>query len=99
MGTTIAAPLPASALPVPPPSPKPLETLRNYAPAPVPDPDLQRPRADVIADEPRTRVEPNLLNSTDRRSGDGYVSGSAGTYDADRRLRASPVLNLLVPLK
>lgn len=98
-GATMAAPLPANALPVPPPPPPQLQAMQEFAPAPVPDPDLQRPLADVMADRPRTKVVPNLFKPTERVHGDGYVTGSAGTYDGDTRLRPNPVLNLLVPLK
>ncbi len=99
-GASISSPLPADALPVPPPRQRRIdEALQQFAPAPVPDPDLQRPQADIKAAQPRTQVVPNLFTPPERRVGDGYVSGSAGTYDPDRRTRASPSLNLLVPLK
>ena len=105
-GPTMSDPLPADALPVPPPRAEveahPAATLRatqGFTPAPVPNPDLQRPRADVLAEQPRTSVGLNLFNPPDRRNGEGYVRGSAGDYDPDRRLRASPGLNLRVPLQ
>ena len=98
-GTTISAPLPADALPVPPPKAGQFQALQGFAPAPVPDPDLQRPRADVLAEQPHTKVVPSLFDQSYRRSGDGYVKGSAGEYDTDRRFRASPGINLRVPLQ
>lgn len=96
---TIAAPLPADALPVPPPKPRKPDALLQFAPAPIPDPDLQRPAADIKADQPRTKVVPSLFKQSERLSGDGYVSGSAATYDADHRLRPSPGISFLVPLQ
>lgn len=99
-GASITSPLPADALPVPPPRPRRIdEALQQFAPAPVPDPDLQRPLADIKAAEPRTQVKPNLFKEPERRDGDGYVNGSGGTYDPDHRIRPSPSLNLLVPLR
>ena len=95
----MASPLPADALPVPPPKPAKLPGQPVFAPAPVPDPDLQRPLADVDADRPRTKVVPNLFKQSERRTGDGFVNGSAGTYDSDHRLRPSPEINLRVPLQ
>jgi hypothetical protein len=98
---SIAAPLPANALPVP-PQPRKSETfsaLEGFAPAPVPNPDLQRPLSDILADRPRTEVVPSLFNKSDRRGGEGYVRGSAAQYDPDHRFNPSPGINLKVPLQ
>ena len=98
-GGSISAPLPADALPVPPTKPRHIQSLQQFAPAPVPDVDMPRPRADVKADEPHTKVVPNLFKEPERRTGDGYVSGSGGTYDGDHRSRPSPGINVLVPVQ
>jgi hypothetical protein len=98
-GGTISRPLPSDALPVPPPRTEQVLSSQGFAPAPVPDLDLQRPRADVLADQPRTQVLPNLTKRPDRPNGDGFVDGSAGTYDPAHRFRASPGINLTVPLQ
>ncbi len=98
-GTSISAPLPADALPVPPPKSRRIQTLQQFAPAPVPDVDMPRPPADVKADEPHTKLVPNLFKQPERRSGDGYVSGSGATYDGDHRSRPSPGINVLVPVQ
>lgn len=101
-GSSMATPLPADALLVPPRAAKPDAGLSasGFAPAPMPDPDLQRPLADMMAERPRTAVVPNLFGQQpDRPRGEGYVQGSAGQYDPDRRLRPSPSVNLKVPLE
>jgi hypothetical protein len=98
--SSLASPLPASALPVPPRPPLPgeAEAKDGFAPAPVPDPDVRWPRADT--EQPHTQVTPSLFDSPkDRAAGSGFLPGSAAQYDPDRRLHPSPGITVKVPLQ
>jgi hypothetical protein len=89
----VATSLAAAPLPVPPlPEPPPLEA------APIPNLDVERPR-DPQAARARTEIEPNLFVQREERRGDGFVQGSVGRYEADRRQRVTPGVNLRVPLQ
>jgi hypothetical protein len=93
-GTLVATQIPSGALPVPPqPAPP-----QDFAPAPVPNKDVERPR-DQTVERPRTEIAPNLFTQKEERRGDGFVQGSVGRYEADRRQRVTPGVNLTVPLQ
>jgi hypothetical protein len=99
-GSSLASPLPASALPLPPRLPLPggAQAEDGFAPAPVPNPDLQRPRADT--EQPHTQITPNLFDTPkDHAAGSGFLPGSAAQYDPDRRLHPSPGIVIKVPLQ
>jgi hypothetical protein len=84
----------ASSLPVPPqPEPPPA-----FEAAPIPNLDVERPR-DPTETRTRTEIEPNLFVQKEERRGDGFVQGSVGRYEADRRQRVTPGVNLRVPLQ
>jgi hypothetical protein len=81
-------------LPVPPqPEPPPA-----FEAAPMPNQDVVEPR-DPQAARARTEIEPNLFVQREERRGEGFVQGSVGRYEADRRQRVTPGVNLRVPLQ
>jgi hypothetical protein len=93
-GMFVATPLPATALPVPPlPEPPP-----TFEAAPIPNLDVEGPRNPQAA-RSRAEIEPNLFTQKEERRGDGFVQGSVGRYEADRRQRVTPGVNLRVPLQ
>jgi hypothetical protein len=93
-GMFTATPLPANALPVPPlPEPPPA-----FEAAPIPNLEVERPR-DPDGARARTEIEPNLFTQREERRGEGFVQGSVGRYEADRRQRVTPGVNLRVPLQ
>jgi hypothetical protein len=94
-GMFVTTPLPAASLPVP---PKP-EPPQSFEAAPVPNLDVERPRTGAEAQPARTEISPNLFTQKEERRGDGFVQGSVGRYEADRRQRVTPGVNLRVPLQ
>jgi hypothetical protein len=90
----VATALPSTALPVPPlPEPPPA-----YEAAPTPNLDVEQPRNQQAAGS-RTEIEPNLFTQREERRGEGFVQGSVARYEAERRQRVTPGVNLRVPLQ
>lgn len=86
-------------LPVPPLPPAAISREQEAErPAPVPNLDATPP-VDPEASKPHTELIPSLFARPDRRSGDGYVPGSASAYDPDRRWHAAPSLTVKVPIQ
>jgi len=95
-GVALAAPLPAPLLPV---QAAPAQPSQGFAPAPVPNVDLDPPRAAQPAERPRAEISPDLFIRREELRGNGFTTGSAGRYEADRRMRVTPGINLKVPLQ
>lgn len=86
-------------LPVPPLPPADMvHAQEGFRPAPVPNLDATPP-VDADAEKPHTELVPSLFAKPDLRSGDGYVPGSASSYDPDRRWHAAPSLTVKVPIQ
>jgi hypothetical protein len=65
----------------------------------VPNVDLDPPRVAQPSERTRAEISPDLFIRREENRGSGFVSGSAGRYEPDRRMRVTPGINLKVPLQ
>ena len=90
---------PASDLPVPPPLPPQWQAMQNSSPAPVPNRDMQGLGDDSTAAQTHVHMSLKMAPESGHPPGEGFVNGSAGQYDPDRRSPLSPGISLKVPLQ
>ena len=100
-GARAATVPPAAPLPVPPPLPPQWQAMQDSSPAPVPNPNVPGPSASPTAETPLSNMTLRMAPQKEHRPGDGFINGSAGQYEPERRSNssASPGVRIRVPLQ